>query len=165
MVFNEDTRVKIPATIQFLRLGYDYQSIKNVDVDFNTKEVLVYGQKTKKYRKCFLNAKSELALKSYLNSRTDGKEYLFCQCKKPYNRLSKNSIENEIIKIMNRCPELSKKVTPHVFRHTMATTALQNGMDIVEVSKLLGHSNISTTQQYVSYADLDIKASHSKRII
>lgn len=37
MVFNEDTRVKIPATIQFLRLGYDYQSIKNVDVDFNTK--------------------------------------------------------------------------------------------------------------------------------
>lgn len=37
MVFNEDTRVKIPATIQFLRLGYNYQSIKNADIDFNTK--------------------------------------------------------------------------------------------------------------------------------
>ena len=37
MIFNEDTRVKIPATIQFLRLGYNYQSLKNADVDFNTK--------------------------------------------------------------------------------------------------------------------------------
>ena len=37
MIFNEDTRVKIPATIQFLRLGYNYQSMKNADIDFNTK--------------------------------------------------------------------------------------------------------------------------------
>lgn len=36
-VFNEDTRVKIPATIQFLRLGYDYQSMRDADIDFNTK--------------------------------------------------------------------------------------------------------------------------------
>lgn len=38
-MFNEDTRVKIPATIQFLRLGYSYQSLKtdDVDIDFNTK--------------------------------------------------------------------------------------------------------------------------------
>ena len=37
MVFNEDTRVKIPATIQFLRLGYDYQSLKNEEIDASTK--------------------------------------------------------------------------------------------------------------------------------
>ena len=37
MIFNEDTRVKIPATIQFLRLGYNYLSMKNADIDFNTK--------------------------------------------------------------------------------------------------------------------------------
>lgn len=37
MVFNEDTRVKIPATIQFLRLAYNYQSMKNSEIDFNTK--------------------------------------------------------------------------------------------------------------------------------
>ena len=39
MVFNEDTRVKIPATIQFLRLGYNYQSLndKDLEIDFNTK--------------------------------------------------------------------------------------------------------------------------------
>ena len=35
--FNEDTRVKFPATIQFLRLGYNYQSLKNAQIDFNTK--------------------------------------------------------------------------------------------------------------------------------
>lgn len=37
LIFNEDTRVKIPATIQFLRLGYKYQSLRDADVDFNTK--------------------------------------------------------------------------------------------------------------------------------
>lgn len=37
LIFNEDTRVKIPATIQFLRLGYDYQSLREADIDFNTK--------------------------------------------------------------------------------------------------------------------------------
>ena len=36
-VFNEDMRVKIPATIQLLRLGYEYQSLREADVDFNTK--------------------------------------------------------------------------------------------------------------------------------
>ena len=36
-VFNEDTRVKIPATIQFLRIGYHYQSLNNADIDFETK--------------------------------------------------------------------------------------------------------------------------------
>ena len=36
-IFNEDMRVKIPATIQFLRLGYEYQSLREADVDFNTK--------------------------------------------------------------------------------------------------------------------------------
>lgn len=36
-VFNEDMRVKIPATIQFLRLGYEYQSLREADIDFNTK--------------------------------------------------------------------------------------------------------------------------------
>ena len=35
--FNEDTRVKIPATLQFLRLGYQYQSMNDSDIDFNTK--------------------------------------------------------------------------------------------------------------------------------
>ena len=37
MIFNEDTRVKIPATIQLLRLGYNYKSLKEADIDFNTK--------------------------------------------------------------------------------------------------------------------------------
>ena len=36
-VFNEDTRVKIPATVQVLRLGYDYQSMKEAEIDFDTK--------------------------------------------------------------------------------------------------------------------------------
>ena len=37
MIFIEDTRVKIPATLHFLKLGYNYQSIKDCDIDFRTK--------------------------------------------------------------------------------------------------------------------------------
>ena len=39
LIFNEDTRVKIPATIQYLKIGYNYQSLKDdrLDIDFNTK--------------------------------------------------------------------------------------------------------------------------------
>ena len=48
MIFNEDTRVKIPATIQFLRLGYNYQSLKDADVDFNTKIFINFMIKRKK---------------------------------------------------------------------------------------------------------------------
>ena len=54
-VFNEDTRVKIPATIQFLRIGYDYQSLSNADIDFETKIFSKIGIKNFTLKKTVLH--------------------------------------------------------------------------------------------------------------
>lgn len=136
------------------------------DVNLSTNEVIVYGKKTRKHRKCFLTEKARLSLLKYLNSRNDSNESLFVKSKSPHTRLTKSGIEYKIEQISNRCSGcINKPITPHVFRHTMATTALQNGMSIVQVSKLLGHSNVTTTQKYTSYAELGLKQAHQEKVL
>ena len=66
---------------------------------------------------------------------------------------------------MKKCPDIHKTVTPHIFRHTTATVALQNGMPIENVSKLLGYSQVSTTQIYAETNDDNIALDHKKYVI
>ena len=63
---------------------------------------------------------------------------------------------------MKICPDIHKTVTPHIFRHTTATIALQNGMPIENVSKLLGHSNLDVTMRYVETDNELLKLIHNK---
>ena len=114
-----------------------------------------------KGRTTFLNAEAEVSLKAYLDSRTDNEEALFVTIKKPYHRMSKKSVEVEVQKIVSRC-DLSVHVTPHIFRHTAASLALQRGMPIDQVQKFLGHAKIQTTLRYAKTLDLDVKLSHAR---
>ena len=134
------------------------------DVDFETKEVTLLG-KGNQYRTSFLNAKAEVALKDYLDSRTDDNEALFVYQKEPYDRLAKSGIENIVKNIMSRTSDMNVHVTPHIFRHTTATTALDRGMNIADVSKLLGHKNIATTMEYITTNLNSIKEEHKTCII
>ena len=95
----------------------------------------------------------------------DSNPALFVYDRKPYGRFKKSGIENMIRKIMERVPDVMTHVTPHVFRHTTATTAIDRGMNIVDVSKLLGHSKIETTMEYVSVDLSSIKNNHQNCII
>ena len=134
------------------------------DVDFETKEVTLLG-KGNQYRTSFLNAKAEVALKDYLDSRTDDNEALFVYQKEPYGRLAKSGIENIVKNIMSKTSDMSVHVTPHIFRHTTATTALNRGMNIADVSKLLGHKSIATTMEYITTNLNSIKGEHKACIV
>ena len=92
-------------------------------------------------------------------------EALFVYNKKPYSRLKKSGIELIIKNIVNRTNGVDVHVTPHVFRHTTATHSLNHGMNVVEVSKLLGHESIETTMQYISTSSESIKNNYQKYVI
>ena len=134
------------------------------DVNFETKEVYIFG-KGDKHRTSYLNAKAEVALKDYLSERTDTNPALFVYDRKPYGRFRKSGIENMIRKIMERTSGVTTHVTPHVFRHTTATTALDRGMSIVDVSRLLGHRRLDTTMEYITANSNSVKNNHQNYVI
>lgn len=132
------------------------------DVDFQSKEVKLFG-KGAKHRVSFLNARAEISLKNYLATRTDNNPALFVSSKAPHERLSKFGIE-KFIREMNNNITLTTYVTPHIFRHTTATMALNRGMNVVDVSKILGHSKLETTMEYIT-SNLDKIKSYHKNVI
>jgi len=133
------------------------------NIDFTEHTVRIEHGKGDKGRTTFLNAESEISLKEYLASRTDSCPAVFVPVKGPAHHLCKKSLEQEISRIVSRC-EVSVKVTPHVFRHTAASLALQRGMPIDQVQKWLGHARIQTTLRYAKTLNFDVKISHQKYV-
>ena len=134
------------------------------DVNFETKEVMLFG-KGNKHRVSYLNAKAEISLRNYLKERIDNNDALFIYDRKPYGRLKKSGIELIIKNIVNRTNGVNVHVTPHVFRHTTASVSLERGMNVVEVSKLLGHSKVETTMEYITTNSNSIKTNHQNFVI
>lgn len=84
--------------------------------------------------------------------------------RKPHNQLTKSAIE-KIIKELANSSAVTKHVTPHILRHTTATQAVNNGMPIEDVSKLLGHANVATTMIYAKVSQENVQSQHTKCII
>lgn len=133
------------------------------DVNFETKEVRLFG-KGAKHRMSFLNAKAEVSLKNYLSTRIDDNPALFVSSHKPYDRMQKAGIE-KIIRDLTSGLDLTTNVTPHIFRHTTATIALNRGMSVVDVSKLLGHTKVETTMEYITSSNDLIKSKHQACVV
>ena len=129
------------------------------DIKFAEKEFVVYGKGAKE-RTVYINAKANVYLKAYLDSRKDKNKALFVSEKRPYNRLTKGGIE-DILRRIGRKSGI-KKVHPHRFRRTAATNALNRGMPLQEVSKLLGHAKTETTMLYCNLNQESIKFNHKK---
>lgn len=131
------------------------------DIDFEARECVVLG-KGDKERKVYFDAKTKIHLKEYLNSRTDDNDALFVSLNAPYNRLNISGVE---IRLRNLGRKLNlKSIHPHKFRRTMATRAIDKGMPIEQVQKILGHSQIDTTMQYAIVNQNNVKASHQRYI-
>ena len=135
----------------------------NRDIDLKKDEFSIRG-KGEKIRLVFLSETAKTAIKKYLDKRTDMEESLFLRLVKSKNenneiRLTPRSIER-IVKHYAIKAGISKKVTPHIIRHSFATDLLQNGADIRSVQMMLGHTNISTTQIYTHITDQQLKNVH-----
>ena len=131
------------------------------DVNFSERECVVFG-KGDKERKVYFDAKSKIHLKQYIESRTDNNPALFVTLNAPYDRLKISGVEIRI-RELGRMLNL-EKVHPHKFRRTMATRAIDKGMPIEQVQKILGHSQIDTTMQYAIVNQNNVKASHRRYI-
>lgn len=143
----------------------ELSGVKLTDVDWTARTVHLFG-KGNKHRTSYINAKCEVALKAYLKSRTDDCEYIFVTERKPYRQLKKDAVEKIVRSISGRAPaEMQKHVTPHILRHTTATIALQNGMPIADISKLLGHEKIDTTMIYAHTCMESVQAGHRKFVV
>jgi site-specific recombinase XerD len=146
----------------------------NSDIDLTRDELSVRG-KGEKVRVVFLSETAKSSTTAYLKARKDMDEALFVnvpqliktkkgeevRVKKAPTRLTTRSIER-MIKVYAAKAGITKKVTPHVLRHSFATDLLSNGADIRSVQQLLGHASISTTQIYTHVTDAHLRDVHKK---
>ncbi len=137
----------------------------NRDIDLDSDELSVRG-KGDRIRMVFLSDNAKDSVKEYLSKRGDADEALFIQHRKNTSkhsnlRLSVRSIER-IVRKYAIIAGISKKVTPHIIRHSFATDLLRNGADLRSVQALLGHANIGTTQIYTHVTDAHLKDIHKK---
>lgn len=131
------------------------------DINFEERSCIVLG-KGNKQREVYFDAKTKLHLQNYLNKRKDTNKALFVSMRKPYQRLSISGIE-----LIVRNIGLNSKINnvhPHKFRRTLATMAIDKGMPVEQVQKLLGHVKIETTMHYAMVNQSNVKISHRRYI-
>ena len=129
------------------------------DIDFEGRECVVYG-KGDKERRVYFDAKAKIHLKEYIESRTDRNKALFVTLDAPYDRLKISGVEIRLRKLGRRLR--LTRIHPHKFRRSMATRAIDKGMPIEQVQKILGHSQIDTTMQYAMVNQSNVKTAHQK---
>lgn len=143
-----------------MRVG-ELVKLNREDVNFGERECIVFG-KGNKERIVYFNARAKIHLQEYLNSRKDRNKALFVSLAKPHNRLEISGVECRLRKL----GKISKiaRVHPHKFRRTLATMAIDKGMPVEQVQKLLGHVKIDTTMHYAMVNQTNVKLSHRKYI-
>lgn len=129
------------------------------DIDFLERECVVFG-KGNKERIVYFDATTKLHLQNYLDSRTDDNPALFVSLRAPYNRIQIGGVEHRL-REMGRKMNISK-VHPHKFRRTLATKAIDKGMPIEQLQRLLGHQRIDTTLMYAMVKQSNVKSAHRK---
>jgi len=153
------------AIIDFLtstgiRVG-ELVKLNRNDVNFAERECIVFG-KGNKERIVYFNARAKIHLQQYLKSRKDKNPALFVSLAKPHNRLQISGVEMRL-RQLGRKVKLPR-VHPHKFRRTLATMAIDKGMPVEQVQKLLGHVKIDTTMHYAMVNQTNVKLSHRKFI-
>ena len=131
------------------------------DIDFHERQCVVLG-KGNKEREVYFNARTKIHLQRYLESRTDENPALFVALSSPHCRLTIGGVETRLRNLGKRVG--LHKIHPHKFRRTLATLAIDKGMPIEQVQRLLGHVKIDTTLHYAMVNQTNVKMAHRKYI-
>ncbi len=152
------------ALIDFLySTGARCEETSRVNIeDVNGDEVRLFG-KGNKERVAYLNARAQMSISEYLETRTDSETALFVSLKKPHRRMKNGGIEVRVREIGKSAGV--EHTHPHRFRRTCATRALNRGMPLEEVSQMLGHEDIETTTIYARSEKQNVKESHRKYVV
>lgn len=143
-----------------MRVG-ELTKLNREDVNFHERECVVLG-KGGSERIVYFDARTKIHLLNYLDSRNDTNSALFVSMAFPNKRLLIGGVE---ARLRNLGKQVNmQKVHPHKFRRTLATRAIDKGMPIEQVQRLLGHVKIDTTMHYAMVNQTNVKNSHRKLI-
>lgn len=131
------------------------------DICFGTKDIIVYGKGSKE-RRVYLNDRTNMYMREYLQSRTDDNPALFVGVRLPHGRMSRSGIEDAVRRIGRRAGV--DKAHPHRFRRTALTNALNRGMPLQEAMLLAGHSKPETTMRYCTVDQEAVQYHHRKHL-
>lgn len=159
------TEIRDLALIDFfvstgVRVG-ELVTLNRSDIDFNERQCIVLG-KGNKERTVYFNARAKIHLQNYLATRSDSNAALFVSLTAPHNRLTISGVESRVRqlgKVAKIC-----RIHPHKFRRTLATMAIDKGMPIEQVQRLLGHCKIDTTLHYAMVNQTNVRNAHRKFI-
>lgn len=154
---------KEKALVEFLvstgcRLS-EAAGIQLAAINWRERCVTVHG-KGNKDRTVYFSVRAKLMIDEYIRQRKGG-DALFCSMRTPYPALQPRAIQR-ILQLIGERAGLSHRVHPHLLRHTFATHALNSGMDITVIQRLLGHEDISTTQIYASISQETVRHEYDK---
>lgn len=141
-----------------IRVG-ELVRLNRADLDLQERQCIVFG-KGNKERFVYFNARTKLHILRYLETRKDDNPALFVSLSAPHSRLSISGVERRIKQLGQKLN--LEKVHPHKFRRTFATNAIDKGMPIEQVQKLLGHVRIDTTLHYAIVNQNNVKLAHKK---
>lgn len=164
-MFRACTTLRDKAILEFLystavRVS-ELARLDRKDIRFGTKDIIVYGKGAKE-RRVYLNDRTNMYMREYLQSRTDDNPALFAGIKLPHGRMTKAGIEDAIRRIGQRAGV--EKAHPHRFRRTALTNALNRGMPLQEAMLLAGHAKPETTMRYCT-VDMEAVQYHHKKYL
>jgi len=164
MIVVEKLKIRDRTIINLLLdSGIRVQELCNIginDLDLNNCSVQVTG-KGSKTRTAHFTTNTKLLLEKLISMAPPSQNEVFVNFRG--QKINKKSVYN-ITVTLGRYIGLPRNLTPHIFRHTMATWLLNNGVDITSIAELLGHESIQTTEIYAKLMDDDLRLKYHKLI-
>jgi integrase/recombinase XerD len=133
-------------------------ALRLLDIDVEKGELQVFGKGSKERIVVIANATVRMTLGTYIEKHRDMAHPtapLFCN---KWGRAITPKWVSARLKLVAEISGVRRKITPHMFRHTAATLLIEGGVDIRFVQRLLGHSNISTTEIYTHVSDQALRS-------